>query len=104
MSYPWPGNVRELRNLAEAIFVEVTAGAIDLDHLPEGFRRRQEAVGTAPASERDRILSALLSTNWNKSSAAQQLHWSRMTLYRKMAKHRLANGPKSGYSTTTITQ
>jgi two-component system response regulator HydG/two-component system response regulator AtoC len=103
VSYPWPGNVRELRNLAEAIFVEVTAGAIDLDHLPEGFLRRLEAAATAPASERDRILSALLSTNWNKSSAAQQLHWSRMTLYRKMAKHRLAKGPKSGDSATTNT-
>jgi two-component system response regulator HydG/two-component system response regulator AtoC len=96
--YAWPGNVRELRNLAEAIFVEVTAGAIDLDQLPEGFRRRLDAAATAPASERDRILSTLLATNWNKSRAAHDLRWSRMTLYRKMAKYHLAKGPKPGDS------
>jgi DNA-binding NtrC family response regulator len=27
--------------------------------------------------------------NWNKSKAAEQLHWSRMTLYRKMAKYHI---------------
>jgi transcriptional regulator of acetoin/glycerol metabolism len=39
--------------------------------------------------EQDRILDALLATNWNKSLAAQKLHWSRMTLYRKLAKYGL---------------
>jgi transcriptional regulator of acetoin/glycerol metabolism len=27
-----------------------------------------------------------LATHWNKSQAASKLHWSRMTLYRKMQK------------------
>jgi hypothetical protein len=35
------------------------------------------------------LLSALSQTNWNKSQAAERLHWSRMTLYRKMAKHHI---------------
>jgi transcriptional regulator of acetoin/glycerol metabolism len=38
-------------------------------------------------NERDHLLSTLSATNWNKSAAAQKLHWSRMTLYRKMALH-----------------
>jgi transcriptional regulator of acetoin/glycerol metabolism len=37
--------------------------------------------------ERERLLAALLSTNWNKTRAAEQLHWSRMTLYRKLHKY-----------------
>ena len=42
------------------------------------------------------MLSAFISINWNKSQAAQQLHWSRATFYRKMAKYRIADthGPE----------
>jgi len=43
---------------------------------------------TAP-DEREILLHALSKTNWNKSKAAEQLHWSRMTLYRKLVKYRL---------------
>jgi transcriptional regulator of acetoin/glycerol metabolism len=46
---------------------------------------------TSP-SERQRLLSALFATNWNVSKAAQQLHWSRMTLYRKLEKYHLVKG------------
>ena len=35
--------------------------------------------------------SALMAANWNKSQAAQQLHWSRMTLYRKMSRYQVFN-------------
>ena len=41
------------------------------------------------SSERERVLSALLRTNWNVSQAAQELRWSRMTLYRKLRKYQL---------------
>ncbi len=41
-------------------------------------------------SEKELLLSALFSANWNKSEAADKLHWSRMTLYRKIAKYNLA--------------
>jgi DNA-binding NtrC family response regulator len=36
------------------------------------------------------VLCALFATKWNKSKAAEKLHWSRMTLYRKMAKYHIA--------------
>ena len=49
---------------------------------------RQE---TVPA-EREILLYTLSQTNWNKSKAAERLHWSRMTLYRKIAKYRIVAG------------
>jgi transcriptional regulator of acetoin/glycerol metabolism len=39
--------------------------------------------------EQDRLVGALLATNWNKSKAASRLRWSRMTLYRKMARYNI---------------
>jgi transcriptional regulator with PAS, ATPase and Fis domain len=90
LDYQWPGNVRELRNVIESIFVSRPAPRITFSDLPEWLRNRLRAIDpTALMTESDRILNALLATNWNKSLAAQKLHWSRMTLYRKLAKYGL---------------
>jgi DNA-binding NtrC family response regulator len=85
--YPWPGNIRELKNLLEATFVNGPGRCIRLVDLPGTFRRRCDSLEKLPAGEQELLLQALLSTNWNKSKAAQKLHWSRMTVYRKMAKY-----------------
>jgi transcriptional regulator of acetoin/glycerol metabolism len=37
------------------------------------------------------MLAALQSTRWNVTRAAEKLRWSRMTFYRKMAKHHIAS-------------
>ena len=87
LRHDWPGNVRELRNLMEAVFVNLNGRHISYVDLPETFRRSLERSETLPVGERERLLSALFATNWNKSKAAQDLHWSRMTLYRKIAKY-----------------
>lgn len=87
LTHDWPGNVRELRNLVEAVFVNLNGRRITYVDLPEPFRRSLERSRTLPVDERDRLLSALFATNWNKSKAAQDLRWSRMTLYRKIAKY-----------------
>jgi DNA-binding NtrC family response regulator len=92
LRYHWPGNVREVKNLLEAICINLLnrpSGKITFWDLPEPFRRQLSEVDPAPQSERERILSALLLTNWNMSRAAQQLHWSRMTLYRKIRKYHI---------------
>jgi transcriptional regulator of acetoin/glycerol metabolism len=47
-----------------------------------------------------RLLSALLSTNWNKSKAAEKLRWSRMTLYRKIAKYGVSKAASQGFTLT----
>jgi DNA-binding NtrC family response regulator len=89
LRYDWPGNVRELKNLIEAIFVNLPVRKITFMDLPEQFRRRFEEMNDLSDGERERVLSALLSTNWNKGKAAQKLRWSRTTLYRRMVKYRL---------------
>jgi transcriptional regulator with GAF, ATPase, and Fis domain len=88
MRYDWPGNIRELKNVIEAIFVD-PPNALSVSTLPEHIRRLLSSNEMTGASERDRLLCALVETNWNKSKAAQRLQWSRMTLYRKMRKHQI---------------
>jgi DNA-binding NtrC family response regulator len=87
--HDWPGNVRELKNLLEATFVNDPAQRISLTDLPQEFRRQSIDTDRIAPDERQRLLSALLATNWNVSKAAQQLHWSRMTLYRKLEKYHI---------------
>jgi transcriptional regulator with PAS, ATPase and Fis domain len=92
LEYDWPGNIRELKNMVEATFVHPLYDRIRLCDLPQAFRERLRKMERLPKNERDRLLAALLTTNWNKSKAAMKLNWSRMTLYRKMAKYHLQKG------------
>jgi DNA-binding NtrC family response regulator len=107
--YDWPGNVRELKNLLEATVgnfrctqkrsvtescgqcpeVSFRCRQISFSDLPEQFRRGVRNTENLPPDERHPLLSALISTNWNISKAAQKLRWSRMTIYRKMAKYHI---------------
>jgi len=89
LRYNWPGNVRELRNMIEGIFIDPPSGLIEIEHLPQSLYQQFAGLVVEPSSERDRILSILAATNWNKSRAATELKWSRMTLYRKLSKYEL---------------
>lgn len=91
--HDWPGNVRELRNLVEAVFIDPPRGRLGLDHLPPAFRRLFNGYRKAAPAERDQLVEALARTNWNKAEAAKSLNWSRMTLYRKLAKYQLHTPP-----------
>ena len=87
LRYEWPGNVREVRNLVDRILVDPPAADIPATSLP------REVVGgevDAEITERERVLTALMTTRWNRSRAAESLRWSRMTLYRKIAKYSIA--------------
>jgi DNA-binding NtrC family response regulator len=85
----WPGNIRELVNLIESIFIDPPRGKINISDLPESMQSpRADCRDTVP-KERELLLYTLSQTNWNKSQAAERLHWSRMTLYRKMAKYQI---------------
>lgn len=95
-NYDWPGNIRELRNVVEALVVNLapeTTGEVDVP--PRVMRQLALAMSAAP-TERERLLDALVSTNWNKSRAAEKMHCSRMTLYRKLQHYGLE--PSSGFS------
>jgi transcriptional regulator with PAS, ATPase and Fis domain len=89
LRHGWPGNIRELRNLLEAVFVNLPPSEVRRIDLPETLRRQLADVADLPPGEQELLLSALWSTDWNKSKAARKLHWSRMTLYRKMTKYHL---------------
>lgn len=89
MRYDWPGNVRELMNLLEATFINLPQKEIAFADLPKLFQKKLNETKSAATSERKKIFSALLETKWNKSQAARKLHWSRMTLYRKMMKYNI---------------
>lgn len=98
--YDWPGNVRELKNMIEATFISAPEHRIEMGNLPDHFRKLLHATPHDPKSERDRLLSVLVETNWNKSRAAQRLNWSRMTLYRKMSQFQVAAAPAFSKSAT----
>jgi two-component system response regulator HydG len=89
MAHDWPGNVRELRNLVEVIFIDPPSGNIRLADLPPVFREIFSNYRYADASEKDRLVGMLAQTSWNKAETAKQLNWSRMTLYRKLAKYHI---------------
>ena len=93
-SYDWPGNVRELKNLLESIFVDCPSAYISLKDLPAKLRMRCSELQAATGDERERLLWALATTDWNKSRAAAKLQWSRMTLYRKMAQYNISSQAK----------
>jgi len=101
-TYEWPGNVRELRNLLEAIFAELPPESERHPQLPSLFRKCCDNLRAVTGDERERLLWALSVTNWNKSKAASKLCWSRMTLYRKMARYKISSGV-SGEASSTAT-
>jgi transcriptional regulator of acetoin/glycerol metabolism len=86
--YAWPGNIRELRNLLESIYALRPPPVITSADLPDAFRRRLRLHRTD--DEKERLLATLRATNWNKSAAAKEMQWSRVTLYRKLTKYDLA--------------
>jgi two-component system response regulator HydG/two-component system response regulator AtoC len=95
--YGWPGNVRELKNVLESLFVEPGLCKIYLRDLPAEIQGTHIVTETTNA-ERDQIIVALRLTKWNKTQAAQQLHWSRMTLYRKLARYQIQIRPPARLS------
>lgn len=88
LRYDYPGNVRELRNVVEVALIHQPYPLIASEHLPDNVRFG-ECLQLEWVEDRSRILSALSAVKWNKSKAAKKLQWSRMTLYRKMARYEI---------------
>jgi len=95
LAYDWPGNIRELKNIVEATMINRPVGVVEMDDLPPVFRSRLPSPHAA-LSESDRLLLALVSSHWNKTKAAHALGCSRMTVYRRLAKYRIAQAADHG--------
>jgi DNA-binding NtrC family response regulator len=89
VEYDWPGNVREMKNVLEGVFAELPNRSVTFLDTPPFILKGLVRQTTAPHDERDRLIHALSATEWNVSQVARRLHWSRMTVYRKLAKYHL---------------
>jgi len=105
MRYDFPGNVRELENLIEFGFVLCHDRLIDMGHLPEDFQNLfpqavQAALPKTPTglqwAQAEAIRAALRRNRHHLGRTARELGISRTTLWRKMKKFSITNGPASG--------
>ncbi|HEY4016516.1 MAG TPA: sigma 54-interacting transcriptional regulator [Polyangiaceae bacterium] len=106
-AYPWPGNVRQLEHVLLNAWLMSDDAEIAADdfELPAGASLappRSSERGKAPSSrrsaprgrsttksehksaERERILSALAASNWNRAKAAKMIGVPRRTFYRRL--------------------
>jgi serine/threonine-protein kinase PknK len=102
MTHRWPGNVRQLENALLNAWVlsegpelmpedfEITDAGAGPTRGPLSSVIAAEAAGTVTsldvhrASERDRIVQALSSCNWNRVRAAELIGMPRRTFYRRL--------------------
>lgn len=91
LMHAWPGNIRELNNLLESAFINCRTQQIELVDLPLTFTKKLNFTGDSQINERDKLLTALAASNWNKTVAAKKLHWSRMRVYRALKRYNISS-------------
>ena len=99
--YHWPGNIRELENLIERVAILKGNGTIEVQDLPEKYRKVQVEVdpnhvdipdagldfnSAVDSYENALIMRALEKTGWNRNQAAVLLKLNRTTLVEKIKK------------------
>jgi len=101
MRYPWYGNIRELKNVVNRAVLLADLELITIEQIPEEIRNYSisqdyqvagieketpvlELKEAAIEAEKEVIIHALISSNYNKSKAARMLKIDRKTLYNKI--------------------
>lgn len=98
--HDWPGNVRQLRNVIENAVVVCNSDLISDQDLrvlrssnsesPPPIRKAAPVIPTKKLRpNKESLLEALRTTHGNVTKAAEILKWSRSTMYREIAKHRI---------------
>lgn len=96
--YRWPGNIRELSNVIKAAYCMAENGKITVSNLPQhitSYTNSTKSNDTLSLQEQlDReecrlLTNALKQSGYNLNLMAKQLHISRSTLYKKLAKYNL---------------
>jgi DNA-binding NtrC family response regulator len=102
--YNWPGNVRELQNVVERAVLLGKGPMITVADLPSELRGANGFIATGPVGhktlkealegpERQIIREVLEANHWNRNATADQLGINRTTLYKKMKRLGLEDGP-----------
>jgi len=98
MGYSWPGNIRELENVIERAIILTKGPMIVPEDLPDFLNHLKEKEALLENNnhlklkdalkdpEKELILKALESVDWNRNEAAGILGINRTTLYKKMHK------------------
>jgi two-component system NtrC family response regulator len=100
MNYNWSGNVRELENIIESLILLSDNDTINMELLPERFKKKSLAFGKVKIKvqdsgikleevEKELIMYALKKFNDNKTKAAKFLGISRPTLLYRLEKYNL---------------
>ncbi len=93
MTHKWKGEVRELENIIERAVIFSSDDFISLKDLPPNFHHHGDVPGSLTSGsledavrnyERDLILKALESNEFNKEKTAEVLQVGLSTLYRKL--------------------
>ena len=103
LRYRWPGNVRELEHVIERAVIVAEGPNVTVDDLSPVVkttdRQPSSSTFTIPPHhtlaeiEKLAILQTLERTSWNKRKAAHILGVYRPTLYSKLRKYHLSDGP-----------
>ncbi len=95
-TYPWPGNVRELENVIGNACMMVDGDLIDIDDLPERFRKPldEDAVEDSDLLsldevQRRHVLRVLEGVGGNKARAAEVLGIGRATIYQILSRMKI---------------
>ncbi len=112
----WPGNLRQLRNVIRNLIALSEGNELRLSDFDESWLLGGNPQASAPASrsleapideadddmlahaESAALLRMLETCGWNVSEAANRLHISRKTMYRKMHRHGLSRHGHDGPS------
>jgi len=99
--YSWPGNIRELENVIERAVALAKGPEITLDDLPEyisnlsveTYRRMDSEMPTLEDQEKNYIKWVLDKCEGNKTKAAKIMDIDRVSLWRKMKRFGMNDGP-----------